>query len=166
MSFMFDYPIILTLPNGKTINCKEVPVPNTSYCKLVNSDDSVAVMRSRYKWSTKYSSSAAKTQLVFDSKLVQAVMSHEFNTNKQSVYAKCMEYISRFPWTEKKFYEFISEKTDWVWTEVPDTDNVPCFNAFSCLQVIFIPKNTMFRIKEYDGVECIEKFNSSDYMVT
>ena len=152
MSFMFDYPIILTLPTGETINCKEVHVPNTSYSKLVKSDNSVAVLfcpEHGGGWSTHYHSSAAQTQLVFDSRLVQAVLSYEFYTNPQSVYAKCMEYISRFPWTQQ-----------------PYSNNVPHMDTFSCLQVKFIPKHTMFRIEEYDGAESIEIFHSSKYMVT
>jgi hypothetical protein len=151
---MFNYPIILTLPTGETINCKEVPVPNTSYSKLVKSDNSVAVLfcpNHGAGWSTYYPSSAAKNQLVFDSRIVQAVLSYEFYTNTQSVYEKCMKYISQFPWTQE-----------------PYLNNVPFITTFSGLQVQFIPKHTMFRMfrNEYNGGESIELFHSSKYMVT
>ncbi len=149
---MSDYPIIITLPTGETINCKEVPMQNTSYSKLVKSNNSVAVLycpEHTGGWSTHYYCSAAQSQLVFDSILIQAVLSNEFHTNTQSVYAKCMEYISRFPWTQE-----------------PYLNNVPNMDTFSCLKVQFIPKHTMFRIEEYDSAESIEIFHSSKYMVT
>uniref|UniRef100_A0A6C0HW82 Uncharacterized protein n=1 Tax=viral metagenome TaxID=1070528 RepID=A0A6C0HW82_9ZZZZ len=163
MSFMSNYPIIITLPTGETINCKEVPVATTSYSKLVKSDESVAVLYTPYGWSTMICTKDCckikqmynynlKTQLVFDSKIVLAVLSSGNHANKKYNYNinDYMDYIFKLtkelhPTNQTRFKEFVPY-----------------------LQVEFVPKNTIFHIgnKGYDSTEYIEIYNPLEYWAT
>ena len=160
MSLMSDYPIIITLPTGETINCKEVPVANTSYSKLVKSDESVAVLYNpdtSRGWSTRICPQFisdkikqmnmynVKKQLVLDSKIVLAVLSSRVQTD-DFVWMDCMDYISEWI-QERRYLGDLSE-------------------SFHNLQVEFIPKNTKFRIEERDSPEFIEIYNPNEYCET
>ena len=160
MSLMSDYPIIITLPTGETINCKEVPVANTSYFKLVKSDESVAVLynpENSYGWSTSICPQFChdkieqmnmyniKKRLAFDSKIILAVLSSGRSID-DPVYRNCMRYISK--WIKEERY-------------LGDLRR-----SFDYLQVKFIPKNTMFRIEEHDTPEYIKIYNSNDFWET
>jgi hypothetical protein len=71
----------ITLPNGVIANYKLVPVPNTSYSKVVLEDGAVAVLiHGDYGggWSTGNVPSGKEHQYIFDSRIVLFVLSDEY----------------------------------------------------------------------------------------
>lgn len=42
---------------------------------------------------------------------------------------------------------------------------VPYMGGYECCKVVDIPKGTLFKIKEYDGYESIETYNTDDWLV-
>jgi hypothetical protein len=122
---------------------QEVKVPNTSYFKLVAEDGSVAVvLAGDYGggWSSSESDSSVKTQMMFDSRIVRYVLSGENKNISQEDYNDLMKTI--FP--DLGYYR-------------GDCD------GFFSLTVKFIPKDTLFRIQEYDGIESIVLFDPKNY---
>ncbi len=153
MSSISNYPNTLTLSNGVIINYKEVPVPNTSYSKVVLEDGTVAVLVHAYYgsgWSTNYIFSPTKQQYVFDSRIVLYVLSDEFKKNFS---------IRKITDASTKIYE------DMMNSIFPDI-SYPCVDSFAKLVVKFIPENKMFRIHEYDGAEGVEIFDPNNYMTS
>jgi hypothetical protein len=122
---------------------QEVKVPNASYSKLVAEDGSVAVVLSGdygSGWSTETSDSSVKPQLMFDSRIVRYVLSGENKNICQDDYNDLMKTI------------------------FPDLGYDPGdFDGFCALTVTFIPKDTLFRIDQYDGAESIVIFDPSNY---
>lgn len=122
---------------------QEVKVPNTTYSKLVAEDGSVAVVLSGdygYGWSSSESDSSVKHQLMLDSRIVRYVLSGENKNICENDYNDLMKTI------------------------FPELGYVPGdFDGFCALTVKFIPKNTLFRIQEYDGLESIVLFDPSNY---
>jgi hypothetical protein len=149
MSENSEYPIILNTPNG-IINCKEVPVSNASYSQLVTSDGAVLVLYapgSNSAWSactlSEYSRKI-KHQLMFDSRIILYIYSEEYRnlfSNKYRFYSEdSVQHIK---------YTLLMDSLS-----ISDI-NYPYITAFLYLQVSLIPRNTFFRIEEYDGNECI-----------
>ena len=141
------------ISNGVVIKCKEVNIPGKSYCKLVTSDGHTAVLvLPAYGggWSTGIYQPDIKHQLIFDSQIVLFVLSPEFkdqykryNINADAKY---------------KYEEFITSLIPHIYES-----DIPSVNDFKDLVVEFIPENTMFLIKEYDGFESVEIFKPESY---
>ena len=153
--------ITIKLSAGKTetINYKEVPIPNTSYSKVVLEDGRVGVIiHIGYGggWSTCYSDLDNYKQYIFDSRLVIYLQSDEYKTlfkrgapitdEATIAYKKLM--ISIFPDMEK-MKNFGSHRSIETFTE---------------LSVSFIPEHTKFRIEENDGAEHVEILDLSSYI--
>jgi hypothetical protein len=157
MSSVSNYSNTFTLPNGVLINYKEVPVPNTSYSKVVLEDGTVAILI-HADHGAGWSSSCAcpdnkKHQFVFDSRLVLFVLSDKFKTlfnrrNRITAEAVCAYQDLMTP----------------IFPDLEDYYSIKDANIFSRLEVRFIPENTPFRITEYDGAEGIEIFDMNNYM--
>jgi hypothetical protein len=141
--------------NGVIIKCKEVEIPDKSYCKLVTSDGRVAVLLSPVYgsgWSSgAYQDQDIKHQLIFDSKLVLFVFSQKFKDN----YYNCYNINAE---TKDRYEDFITYI-------IPHIDEyyIPSIDNFKNVVVEFIPENTMFRIKAYDGYESVEIFKPDSY---
>lgn len=147
-----EFPITFTLNYNDynvIINCKEVEVPNTTYSKVITLDGNVAVLYSDKiggGWSTDASKSIQQ-QLIFDSRIVLYVLSEEFQgckTKNQGQYKSDMQYP-----------EFIKS--------ILGLHNIHCLSGFSNLSVKFIPKDTLFRINVYDGLESVEVLDIQKY---
>ena len=128
---------------------QEVTVPNTSYSKLVAEDGSVAVVLANDYgggWSSSEWNSSIKHQMMFDSRLARYVLSYEYTR----IFARESEQV------QKNIY------MDLMNSIFPD--NYPgSFSSFTQLTVKFIPKGTLFRIKEYDGLESVVIFDPCNY---
>lgn len=142
----------ITLPNG-VFNYKLVPVPNTSYSKVLLEDGTVAVLiHCGYGggWSTGYVPPGKEHQYIFDSRIILYVLSDEyktlFNSRKQITSTASLEAYDNL--MNSIFPDEIS----------------PGPKAFSRLVVKFIPENTQFRITEYDGAEAVEILDLNNYM--
>ncbi len=151
MASLSNLPI--TLPNGVRTNYKLVPVPNTSYSKVVLEDGKVAVLiHGGYGrgWSTGNVPLGKKHQYIFDSRIVLYVLSDEYNTlfNSHEPITNTASLVAYDDLMNSIFPDEIS----------------PGPNAFSKLVVDFIPENTRFRINEYDGSECVEVLDHNNYM--
>ncbi len=143
----------ITLANGVRINYKLVPVPNTSYSKVVLEDGNVAVLiHGEYGrgWSTGNIPLGKKHQYIFDSRIVLYVLSDEFKQlfNSDEPITNTASLVAYDDLMNSIFPDEIS----------------PGPNAFSKLVVDFIPENTRFRINEYDGSECVEVLDHNNYM--
>ncbi len=139
----------ITLPNGDRANYKVVPVPNTSYLKVVLEDGTVAVLiHGEYGggWSTGFVPPDKKHQYIFDSRIVLFVLSDEY----------------------KKLFNAHKKNTNTAYEDLMNSifpDEIsPGPKAFSRLVVKFIPENTQFRITEYDGAEAVEILDLNNYM--
>ena len=143
-----EYKIIYY--NEKRIMYKEVSIPGKTYSKLITSDGRVAVLFSPGNgstWSTQVYNSAIEHQMIFDIRIILYVLSQEF----KKYYADC-EYLY------KQFIKsIIPNMREW---------NIPDVSAFIQLEVVFIPENTMFRIKDYDGSESVDIFEPDKYHTT
>ncbi len=142
---------------------QEVKVLNTSYSKLVADDGSVAVVLSsgHAGWSSnvydhnKQQKKLIEEQMLFDSRIALYVLSDEYKTifNWHRLKSESAQ--------AKKIYENLMK------TVFPDinlnSDEYFSFMSFAELKVIFIPKNTSFRINEYDGAEGIVVYNPLEY---
>jgi hypothetical protein len=140
-----------------TYYCKEVPVKNTTYSKLVTSDGKVAILfQPCYgtEWSVYVDNPIMKKQIVIDSRLVRYIASDSFK----------QRFINnRHRFSSDEFKHVIS-------TLIPEGLNYGdlIFNslAFPDLKIMFIPDGSMFRINEYDGSESVEFFNVDNYIST
>jgi hypothetical protein len=142
---------------------QEVKVPNTSYSKLVYEDGFVAVILAsdRYPWTSnvfdinKEQEKRIKEQMLFDSRIALYVLSDEYKTV--------------FDWRKnqhesaqaEKIYEILMKN---IFPDIDLNSNLYfSFESFSELKVVFVPKNTAFRIDEYDGSERIVLYNPLKY---
>jgi hypothetical protein len=150
MQSLPKYLTNLTLPNG-VIKYTEVPVPNTSYSKIVLEDGTVAILvHDNYGsgWSTGYYSDNAR-QLIFDSRIILYVLSNEFK-----------EYFTSQKRTTDKALQIYENLMRPIFPKM----DYPTADTFSKLSVKFIPERALFRINEYDGVESVELFDINNYM--
>jgi hypothetical protein len=139
--------------NGVVIKYKEINIPDKSYCKLVTSDGHTAVLVSPAYgggWSTGTYEPDIKHQLIFDSQIVLFVLSQEFKDNykRYNINAEA----------KYKYEEFITSIIPHICESY-----IPSVDAFKNLAVKFIPENTMFHIKEYDGAEEVVIFKPESY---
>ncbi len=155
MSTTTNYNLTLTHPNGVLINYKEVPVPNTSYSKVVLEDGHVAVILHRDYgggWSTGYYSEHSH-QLIFDSRLVLYLLSNEYKTL----------FNTRKPITEAATHAYQKLMSS-IFPDMELFNNDSNARTFAKLAVDFIPENTLFRITEYDGAESVEILDMNNYI--
>ena len=158
-----DYPITLTIDHI-TYYCKEVPVENESYYKLVNSNGDVAVAYSDgygSGWSTNigdwgnHNNRSNIKQMLFDSRLIQYITSSDFNYKFKSKDYYTLNESSKF-----LYHKFMTS----VFTEF-DINYFPNISSFCQLHVSFIPMDSKFKVEEYDGNETIKIFNPFDYII-
>lgn len=149
----------MSTTNNQSLNYKEVPVPNTSYSKIVNSDGNVAVLYSpSYSggWSTQTDNKALKKQLVLDSRLVLFFLSPEYQIKKKS--KVIMDKLEEL-YTELINQVFLSQKEN----DNDVDDDYATFQMLSeCIKVKFIPENKYFRITADDTKESIEIIDNKD----
>jgi len=140
-----DFPIVISV-SGTTHYCKEIPVVGTDYTKLITSTGSTAII-----YSPGYGSgwSNNNKQMIFDSQIVQFILSDYYKSN-----FNCKDYSLIQPKDKEYYIEFMEGVFD---------DYIPSISSFCYLQVEFIPQNTRFTIKEYDGSESIKIFNPNEY---
>jgi hypothetical protein len=166
MDSLSNFPIILqgTFYDGNiyshvptTFYCKEVPVKNTTYSKLVTSNGKVAILiQPSYgsDWSVYVDNPILKKQIVLDSRIVRYIASDSFKQR----FIKCKHQIS-----SEEFKDIMS-------TLIPEGLNHGGLNyrfqSFPDLKIMFIPDGCMFRINEYDGMESVEFFNIDNYIST
>jgi hypothetical protein len=156
MSLSSTYPNTLTLPNGVLINYNEVPVPNTSYSKIVLEDGTVAVLlHGDYGggWSTGNCPAKYKQQFILDSRIVLYVLSAEFKTHFDQRDCSSNEVINVY---NNFMISIIPDVNDFLRPDDAET--------FGKLVVRFVPENTIFRINQYDGLERIEIFDLKNYV--
>ncbi len=155
----------LTLPTGERVNYKEVPVPNTSYSKVVLEDGNVAIIIHPHHgggWSTGFysyddDSDDNKQQLIFDSRLVLYLLSDEYKTLfTQKTSSRIYKPL---PDAAIKAYEELMSS---IFPHIENLDHDA--STFKKLAVRFIPEHTRFRITEYDGAEGVEILDLNNYM--
>jgi hypothetical protein len=150
-----DYPY-KNIINNVIVSFKEVKFPDKNYSKLVTSDGRVAVLFSPgygSEWSANTFSIVEKHQLTFDSRIVMKVISPEF----KKTFSERQETSE----SKRKFNEFINP----ILSTFSRYD-IPSYSAFAQLEVMFIPENTLFRIKEYDGSESVEIFDIEKFFTS
>jgi hypothetical protein len=140
-----DFPIVISV-SGTTHYCKEAPVVGTDYTKLITSTGNTAII-----YSPSYGDgwSNNNKQMIFDSQIVQFILSDYYKSNfnrKQEHLIKREDKEYYIEFMESVFYDYI-----------------PSISSFCYLQVEFIPQNTQFTIEEYDGSESIKIFNPNAY---
>lgn len=115
---------------------QEVKVPNASYSKLVDEHGSVGVvLTNNYGggWSSNVSNSSTKARMMFDSRLVRYVLSGDNKCARKDAYEDLMKTI------------------------FPELDYIrKLFSGFTQLEVKFVPMNTLFTVRENDGMEQID----------
>lgn len=115
---------------------QEVKVPNASYSKLVDEHGSVGVvLTNNYGggWSSNVSNSSTKARMMFDSRLVRYVLSGDNKRARKDAYEDLMKTI------------------------FPELDYIrKLFSGFTQLEVKFVPMNTLFTVRENDGMEQID----------
>lgn len=127
--------------DNKTYKCKKEPVDD--FYKYVTTDNQTLVMYSPgygsgwSTWNRKYTK-----YFLFDIRIID--------------YISKKKYIKEFSDEEVKI--FIKELFN-----INYYDDLPCLGGFWQLEIKLIPKNTMFKIREYDGSESIEIFNEKTY---
>lgn len=156
MQSLTDYPISICVDNV-TYLCKEISIDGTNYSKLVTSDGLVLVLVSPGYgggWSTSCYDPSLRKQMIFDSRLIQYVASQDFkehfSKNKNSI-----DIIDDIYFKQLITTFFSQDITKECYIDI---------NTFSQLYIDMIPKNSQFRIVEYDGSESIEIFNPENYM--
>ncbi len=124
--------------------CKEVPVENMGYNKLVNERDEVAILISPGFGSGWYTCNAYRCnnnkemeKLIKDSRVIRYAFDESYRANFDSI---------------ESFFE----------NEIGLSDLY--FGGFDNVVVEFVPKHIAFRITEYDGAEGIEHFNPNLFM--
>ncbi len=155
-----EYSIPLTLKNldddEKTFFFKEVHDVSTNYYKLVSQDGFVPVLVSigfGSEWSAYIRNPILRKQMILDSRLIQYVASKEFK-----------QYFSRENIWSEQTNEYFNELMKTFFSEDMLKDQHLNVGGFSQLQIRLVPKNSTFRITEYDGAESIEIFNPNNYM--
>ncbi len=124
--------------------CKEVPVENMGYNKLVNERDEVAILISPGFGSGWYTSNGGRypnkemEKLIKDSRVIRYAFDESYRANFESI---------------DSFFE----------NEIGLSDLY--FGGFDNVVVEFVPKHIAFRITEYDGAEGIEYFNPDLFMM-
>jgi hypothetical protein len=122
----------------KICGCKEVPVPNTSYNKLVTRENQVAILISANYGAGWYTANATHgDQLIKDSRIIR----YKFDYDYRAQFSSLPDFFRKELGITKVYLE-----------------------GFDNLVVKFIPLNTVFRIVEYDGAESIEIYNPHMYM--
>ena len=154
-----SFPIVLTIKDfGKSSSThafREVVAPNGTYNRLESTEGLVPVLYSPgfgAGWYTSFDPENAPEEVIFDSRLVQFVASEEFSRlfNSQQYH---------FHEGNENEHVFCDIMMDWF-----GLTGVYA-GGFSQLKIQLIPKNTQFRIQEYDGAESVEIFNPSRYFV-
>jgi hypothetical protein len=154
----YSIPLIIKNFNGeqKTYFFKEVHDVSTNYYKLVSEDGFVPVLVSTgfgSDWSACISNATLRKQMILDSRLVQYVASQEFK-----------EYFSGENIWSEQTNEYFNELMKTIFSEDMLKDRYLNVEGFSQLEIRLVPKNSTFRITEYDGAESIEIFDPNDYM--
>jgi len=138
---------------------QEVKVPNASYSKLVAEDGSVAVLLTGDYgggWSTDTYDSIIKHKLMFDSRIALYVLSDEYKNTFTH------KYVRNEKLNKDKLKKIYQDLMNDVFSDT-DFDSSYLFSSFANLRVTFIPKDTLFRIDQYDGAESIVLFDQSNY---
>ncbi len=155
-----EYSIPLTIKNingaEKTYFFKEVHDVSTNYYKLVSEDGFVPVLVSTgfgSEWSACIRNPTLRKQMILDSRLVKYVASQEFK-----------QYFSRENIWSDQINEYFNELMKTIFSEDILEDQYLNVGGFSDLEIQLVPKNSTFRITEYDGAESIEIFDLNNYM--
>jgi hypothetical protein len=155
-----EYSIPLTIQNidggKKTLFFKEVHDVSTNYYKLESQDGFIPVLVSvgfGSEWSASIRNPTLRKQMILDSRLVQYVASQEFK-----------QYFSgENSWGEQT-NEYFNQLMKTFFSEDMLENQYLNVGGFSDLEIKLVPKNTTFRITEYDGAEGIEILNLNNYM--
>ncbi len=141
---------------ANNFNFTEVPVENTSYSKLVVDGKVAVLVHDNYGggWSTEHSHiDILNKRMIFDSKIVLYVLSEEFKIFFGSRKKYSDEAI-------RKYHQLIEP----IFQEHRCPLHPHKIDTFACLQVEFIPQDTLFRIKQYDGMESVEILDHAKYI--
>ncbi len=154
----YSIPLIIKNFNGqqKTYFFKEVHDVSTNTNKLLSEDGLVPILVSTgfgSEWSACISNPTLRKQMILNSRLVQYVASQEFK-----------EYFSgEKKWSEQT-NEYFNQLMPTFFSEDMLKDQYLNVGGFSQLEIRLVPKNSTFRITEYDGAESIKIFDMNDYM--
>lgn len=110
--------------------------------KYINDEGKVAILYAPNYGSGWYSWNKDKPEMVFCPEIVEAIINSDKNN-----------------FCEELRINYINEIAERLF---PDA----CLSAIPDLTIYWLPKNTLFKIDEYDGAESIKIYSTNDYLST